>query len=147
MKSEQQAFKDAIRQTPCDETLRLIYADWLEEHNMPKEAAEQRDWRNTSRKWMLEFAKQHHAYGKYHNWEEEMREDTKDTEQTQERYCDQFLEFLQGHVDGRGRFGFDIPYDFREYSDEMWEHFEALTGQKPQECYRGEMPENFSCAC
>ncbi len=36
--TEQGALLQAIRQSPADDSVRLVYADWLEEHGQPERA-------------------------------------------------------------------------------------------------------------
>lgn len=151
--NEREQFEKRIAATPEDEALRLIFADWLEEHDQPEEAKRQREY-IPSRKWLVEFAKKHHCYGKYHDWalEESTGKDKygkeTDAKERAEEYYEQFLAFLKGHLPGGERqFWFDLPYDFKEYSNKMWHHFEVVTGLKsPQGAYRKEAPE-MGCSC
>lgn len=49
------AFVDAIVATPADETLRLVFADWLEENGHPAQA----EWVRKTRKVRPEFYRSH----------------------------------------------------------------------------------------
>lgn len=49
------AFDTHLREHPTDWSARLIYADWLEDHDMPEEADRQRRYRE-SWEWMTELA-------------------------------------------------------------------------------------------
>lgn len=42
--NQQQAFIDHLNKQPDDTTARLVYADWLDEHDMPEEAWRMRQW-------------------------------------------------------------------------------------------------------
>ena len=48
---EEAAFIAAIRKTPADSNARVAYADWLDEHDRPYEAAVQRDRAGVSELW------------------------------------------------------------------------------------------------
>ena len=155
MNEQERAFLNAISEDEMDHVSRCAYADWLLENDRPEEAERQRGY-VPSRKWMLEFAKRNHCYGKYHNWEEEeqtgMRYGRKtNPAETAEKYYQDFMEYLKGHVGANeGNFGFDLPYDFDGYSDEMWHHFEVLTCLKApakDDKDRTKMPEHFRCSC
>ena len=41
---DQSTFLKAIEAEPMNEGLRGVYADWLDEHDRPEEAARQREW-------------------------------------------------------------------------------------------------------
>lgn len=160
---DRKVLEKAVKADPMNEALRFVYADWLEEHAEPEQADLQRHY-VSSVLWMQEFAKKHHCFGKYHNWEQEtvawnamtleQREeeiehgDLSNPYETAGRYYRDFMEFLDGHQNGGDRmFGFDLPYDFKEYSDEMWRHYEIITGRSaPSGVYRKKMPP-MSCAC
>ena len=36
--SEEEAFLEALKANPADDTTRLVYADWLDEHDQPQKA-------------------------------------------------------------------------------------------------------------
>lgn len=55
MEAERQAFEAALKENPEDWTTRLIYADWLDEHDMPEESDRQRNYR-ASHEWMAALA-------------------------------------------------------------------------------------------
>lgn len=139
--TERESFLAVIEAAAWDDELpHLVYADWLDENGEHEEADRQRKY-VPSRRWLREFAKQHLGDAEYHEgeWEED----------EVEQYYTDFLYFLEKHADGNDDhfLYFDTPYDFDAYSDEMWHHFEVVTGMKsPQAEYRYTMPP-FRCAC
>lgn len=52
---QRQAFLDAIAADPTDDSVCLVFADWLEEHDEPSEADRYRKY-HESYLWMTEFA-------------------------------------------------------------------------------------------
>lgn len=147
-----QRFEKALEEKPWDTDTRLIYADWLEEYGFDDEAAYQRKFAE-SRHWMREFAKKHHTYGRYHDWEKEEKEgknrydEEVNVNDLAEEYLADFLHFLEQHSSGGGYLGFDTPHHFNEYSEEMWKHFEVVTGKpSPEGKFRTTRPP-FRCGC
>ncbi len=58
--SEKEGFLRAIEKDRYDQTLRLVFADWLEERGLDEEAREQREWTpewQQSEDWLSQFAK------------------------------------------------------------------------------------------
>src|SRR5262245_23624852 len=93
--TEKQAFEEAIRENPRDFSIRYIFADWLEEHGYDEEAERQRRY-ETSWHWLREFAKDHHAYGPYHDWEKERADGvTRDGYSVEDTIDELFAEFVQ----------------------------------------------------
>lgn len=55
MSSDEQAFLNLIEANPDDRAPRLVYADYLDEHDRPEEANRQRQWHD-SREWLKDYA-------------------------------------------------------------------------------------------
>jgi uncharacterized protein (TIGR02996 family) len=60
---EQAAFLEAIKKNEDDTATRLVYADWLDEHDEPEEADRMRRWQ-ASKQWLLAWARSVN-YGKW----------------------------------------------------------------------------------
>ncbi len=57
--TEQTVFEQMIKENPRDFTTRKVYADWLDENDMPEEADKQRGWNDSKQdswEWLEDFA-------------------------------------------------------------------------------------------
>jgi len=151
-----QPFYKAIASLPWyDDSARVVFADWLDEHGFHDEADRQRKYVPSCR-WLKDFAERHSDFKTY-SFSPEYADTIFDTDTGLGR----LLAFLQAHTeedvgdeDEDGNvlrdchvvLGFDTPY-FTDYSEELWEHFEIVTATKaPQGIYRTRRP-NFRCTC
>lgn len=165
MSMDREPFLRAIEAAPWDDSLaRLIYADWLNERSEDDEAERQRQYVD-SEKWLREFAAREEFgyYPRGHPWRDD-EEDAQDgfdreawrsarrgTLDHEDSPYERLLymltvQALSGDEDGELFLPFETPYDFKDYSDDLWRHFEVITRIKPPEKYRYELPP-FRCAC
>lgn len=61
--NEREAFLTALAENEDDETTRLVFADFLDEHDEPEEADRMRKWR-ASKQWMTDWVRSIN-YGKW----------------------------------------------------------------------------------
>lgn len=150
MNPEHREFLAAINEHPEDETLRHVYADWLEEHDMPEESDRQRrfvpamKWiRDFAKRWNFEEAEYSYGRGYYdgdHRWIED-RDRGPNPNAVQE--------LIDAAVSGEyiTAMGIDLHSsdELREDHDLFWKNLEIVTGKRFEENHR----ENFtwSCSC
>jgi len=139
---DRQAFLKSIETAPWDdELIRGVYADWLDEHGEHEEADRQRKYVPAER-WLREFARKHSDYFEMsHDYGGEY----------EDVLYGELMDFLKRHVNGEHNIPLEIgsnyDADFNDYSNEMWQHFEVVTGMpSPQNEYRYEKPP-FRCDC
>jgi len=152
---ERASFLQHIRDNPDDEAVRAVYADWLEEHDMPEEADLQRNWRE-SREWLCRLAVSFCGTGGEDGSEDyygPYREITyADLIQTGHDYIDKGDYFIQ--------IGSDNARDMMSILDTrclFWRHWSVMTARSLDEMKAEDkefvaqwskgIPNPFSCSC
>lgn len=125
-RSERDAFLAALAADEDDATTRLVYADWLDEHDMPEEATRQRAW-PAAKAWVTAFAPMiGQDYASLMDAAAEYHADGWYTRDNSESYKDVLLGMWA----------------------EFWGYWETLTGKtvrRPEDKEWGSAP--FTCSC
>lgn len=136
---EGKEFLEAIAARPDDQTLRSIYADWLDEHDMPEEATRQRRYTEANL-WMDKFCEDRwtgNDEGYYGSRRQLTREELMQA-------AHDAIEGDEYAITQQGRE--DLRSDFYEQQDTFWEMFYILTGKRAVKGEYG-MPTPYSCSC
>lgn len=121
MNAERQAFLAALAANEDDTATRLVYADWLDEHDEPEEADRMRAW-PAAKEWVSNYAGEIGiSYGELMGYAEEAIKDGYTSIFDGERY------------DG---WSFD--------NEQFWPHYATLTGHKIDD---NTPIIGFSCSC
>lgn len=143
-------FRSHIKQNPYDRGTRLIYADWLDEHDRPEESAIQRDWTketyDEAKQWLTDFANK--CGGSCTNydevWDDQVEEmwdpiTYDDVVQAGYDYVNHGEYFLQvGTETAR-----DMMYS-PGTKELFWKHWQTVTDERVGEEKQGTV---FSCTC
>ncbi len=136
---ENQAFLAAIAADPYDQVTRLVYADWLDEHDAPEAADWQRTWtpeRQRAEEWLKEFAAMHDI-----PYQEFLDAGT--------IYLDEGVELDVSMDASNAMYDYnhddDVELDGEVFLDKYWRCWELVTGRKLGE--RERPPDPFNCAC
>ena len=158
---EREAFLRAINELPWDDdSARLVFADWLDEHGEHEEAERQRRWL-TSEKWLRAVANEFYDFDDRYDAEQLTGPPVHDLAYPNSG-IDRLLCYLAAHAkstatgnddddkydyDKAVHLPFDTPYVSLNYSDELWDHFEVVTGLKaPTNDWR-KAPPPLRCSC
>lgn len=129
---EREGFEAAIRDNPTDYNLRLVFADWLDQHDEPEEADRQRKYR-AAKEWVRDFAdKIDQGYSFLLRCAREWLEYRRDDGDNWDNYV--HMGTNEGYKDATDE-------DWAKF----WVNYEIVTGEKvPMEKRDGP---TFSCSC
>lgn len=159
--NEQQEFLDYIAQHPEDSSARLVYADWLEEHDQLEEADRQRKYA-LAEKWLRKFAKKcgetctnyNEVWNTYFESDQsqEAGEQASNAEQYQEITYEMVVQAGIDYIESDGnewftQYGSEGARDqaYGKTLKEYWKNIEIVTGLKVPNKFQDESP--FSCSC
>lgn len=117
--TEQRAFLAAIKAEPENYLHRKVYADWLDEHDMPEEANRQRAFEDADR-WLREF----HA-AEFGPWNDDGDDDGDDADPQRITYTD----MLEAAKSNPGSVIMTLPFDSPSVDvQRFWECIQIVAG-------------------
>ena len=149
MSDEEKAFIASCEANPVDEAPRLVFADWLDEHDRPEDAQRQRQWVAAYR-FLMPFVR-----GGEHDYDEKTYKPIppKDVPfKEMMKSINYWAESIKRK--GLDRYGDTICFDSKYAQDELWDKtkraefwrcMEIITGLSASDELRNQ--EGYSCAC
>lgn len=148
--NEKEIFESAIKQNRYDQSTRLVFADWLEEHGYDDEAVVQRLWtkeKQQSEDWLREFAG---TLGETcTNYDDVWQHKTKAVWEIIAydmliKVANEFLDTGEGFIQMGSEMARDILYN-DTVREEFWKHFAVVTGRSASEEQKEEL--FIGCYC
>lgn len=149
MQTERDAFLAALAENPDDNATRLIFADWLDDHDQPEEADRMQRWK-ASKEWLTEFAGKCGTTCTNYSLDT-AEEDEKWEPITYETVMMAAEEYASGDGDGFCQDGSSQARDFFGKGGNrklFWKHWSVVTGRRPVFSRYDPKGEGlFSCSC